>query len=95
MNRKMAKHRQIRISGFILLIVVLGFGITKSRTLRVGATEIHSGVDVPAYAIKKVDKVDVLPLNNDEKKEALQLLEASVAGENVILKSGVKVLLIK
>jgi len=90
-----AKQRQIRISGFILLIVVLGFGISKSRTLRAGGSETFSAVTMPAYAIKKVEKVNVLPLSADEKKEAFGLLEARVAGENVVLKNGVEVLLIK
>ena len=90
----MAKHRQIRVSGFILLLVVLGFGISKSRTLRAEAKEVLSGVDVPAYAIRQVDNLDALPLNKEEKREVRELLKEKASIQAVFLDNGVEVVLI-
>lgn len=89
----MANHRQLRISGFILLIAVLGFGISKSRALRAGFTGSPENVYVPAYAINSVQQVSELPLKNNEKKEAIELMMESTKGD-VVLSNGIEVLII-
>lgn len=89
----MAKYKQLRISGFILLLVVLGFGISKSRTLRVGATEATSEMSAPAYAIRSIEQLEKLPLHKNEKEEVLLLFQSKNQRE-IILQNGIEVVII-